>query len=47
MVGHHDRIGLRDDDAVEVVELLASLARLQPGRTCAAPAATACSTASP
>ena len=36
MVGHHDRQGLRDDDAVEVVELVASLARprrrLQPGR---------------
>ena len=30
MVGHTDRIGLRDDDAVEVLELLASLAR--PGR---------------
>ena len=36
MVGHHDRQGLRDDDAVEVLEFVASLARpgwrLQPGR---------------
>ena len=27
MVGHADRVGLRDDDAVEILELLASLAR--------------------
>ena len=36
MVGHHDRMGLRDDDAVEVLELVAPVARperrLQPGR---------------
>ena len=36
MVGHHDRQGLRDDDAVEVLEFVASLARsgrrLQPSR---------------
>ena len=28
MVGHFDRIGLRDDDAIEILELVASLARL-------------------
>ena len=35
MVGHHDRIGLDDDAAGEVVELVAPVARLQPGRRCA------------
>ena len=37
MVGHHDRMGLRDDDASEVLEFVASVARagrrLQPGRS--------------
>ena len=27
MVGHHDRQGLRDDDALQVLECVASLAR--------------------
>ena len=46
MMGHHDRTGLDDSAAGEIVELLASVARLQPGRPARAPAATACSTAS-
>ena len=47
MMGHHDRTGLDDSAAGEVVELLACLARrLQPRGASRAPAATACSTAS-
>ena len=32
VVGHHDRMGLRDDDAVQIMELLARLARLRSRR---------------
>ena len=46
VVGHHDRVGLSDTEAARVVELVASLARLQPGRAARRAAATACSTAS-
>ena len=46
MVGHTDRNGLRDDDASQVLELVASLARAATAaarrKTCSRPAATGC-----